>query len=272
MKNDVSGLPLALASRYLEEEKACRLHMSFAPLKKGLQLLVPKRKAVPPRALGETPGAINLHATSAPINCLLKGDAFDTISRLLSNYFSIALDFFAQHQPNSTRASFLEAASRGPRDRGFREASLRVAIPLANRQITMIADRETDLWGVVQRERARIELGRDRYVEIWNDEGLTNEEFMNEQATEILDVLKKTPRPWRGSYSCIFLVNNVKVLSDVGSVTCRFEKLYTEPSSTHKAFSNAWRLMRLQDAVAYDAATRERSVQRGTKRKASHER
>lgn len=241
-------LPLALASRFFE--KKCQLVMSFTQVKKGAQLLVPKKKASPQiRPPGDTSSPVlELRASSEPLSCLLEGSAFEVIARLLRSYHSIALAFFERQRPNATLNAFREAALRGPGDtRGFRRASLHVELPLDNgNTVKLIAERESPLRGEAYSETLKIEMreGRSRNysVELLAD-GFTEEEqldefgYQTEDATHILGVLKASPRPWKGRYSCSFRTNGFVVLSNAGPVTCRFEKLYSAVFSVNDATS-----------------------------------
>ena len=224
---------MARASEYVDVGKKCQLIMSFTPVRKGLQLLVPKKKAR--RSPEETSGStIELRASSEPISCSLKeGIAFDVLARLLRNYYSIALDFFARQRPNSTLNAFREAALRGPRDKkGHRHVRLRVELPLRNGNVaTFTAEQESPLEGEAYSKWLTIWLkegqSRDYKVRLpFSEEEKLTFGDQTKNATRILGILKETPRPWIGRYECTFVTNHIKVLSDVGSVTCEFEKLY----------------------------------------------
>lgn len=232
-------LSIGLASQYLQQEKKCQLVLFFTPVRKGRQLLVPKMRAKP---LSRPLEVIELRASSEPVDCSLQGPAFEVLARLLRSYRSIAEDFLALQRPNSTLQSFQEAALRGPRnERGFRNARLEVELQLAHGNVVRLfyyrespirGEPYTELLGIrlqdSQGSRHAVDLLEDGYTE---EEQIEHFGDQSAAAAHILGVMRASRRPWAGRYSCTFKTNGFVVLSALGSVTCRFEKIYSAVSA-----------------------------------------
>ena len=236
----LEGLPLALTLRYLV---SCRFIISFEALKTGRQLLAPKRlparKAISQKTHEEEPRVSNLilHSTSEPVSyCSLTGDPSDSILRLLNNYHTIALLFLSARSPETTFAtsSFLE-----------------VNIPLRNGNILrMRLERELRRSGELEYIYVTIALKQDiptkdivveslkESLDPIHESDIDDAESFRSRAALIFDSLRKTPRPWKGSYRCEFENGGTLVLKIVGSVVCRFEKIHSDLMSTGHGFSD----------------------------------
>jgi CBS domain-containing protein len=176
-----------------------------------------------------------------------------TLRRLLQNFCSIALDFFALRAPDTRYASFWLAASSRTSE-GFRHASLRVVVPLLKdrRALALTVERDTTRLGgaLADSVYTRLELDGRPVLEVQKEDAaeITRQDVLQAlaaartQGAELVGALRATPRPWRGSYVCVWDTNGVP-LRDAGGVEIEFEKLHADYVAASRASRDAaWEL------------------------------
>jgi len=244
-----TGYAVALASSFLGQ--SCRMHAWFTPARTGRQLLAPKQRARParPEEAAAPARVLRLHATSESSDCSLDRDPVGTLLRLLQNFCSISLDFFALRVLDTRYASWLAAASR--MREGFQHASLRVDVPLKDRRaLTLTVERDTTRLGgrLEDLVYTRLQLDGRTVLEVQKAVGaeITRQDVLQAlaaertQGAELIGALRATPRPWRGSYVCVWETDGVS-LRDAGGVEIEFEKLHADYVAASRASRDAAR-------------------------------